>query len=211
MSKYSSAIEKIREIEEIASPLVKERLKEFEDLGKYGSELDLFSELSFCILTANWSARMGIKAQEYIGKENFATLPLEKLTEKLSETKHRYPKKRAEFIVEDRKLIGRLREIISLPSKEARKILVKEAKGIGWKEGSHFLRNSGKLDVAILDKHILKFLFDEKIIEEIPKGWTQKNYEKIEEEFTKLSDLLGKAPGETDLYIWFLLKGVVEK
>ncbi|HOP95681.1 MAG TPA: DNA lyase, partial [Dictyoglomaceae bacterium] len=130
---------------------------------------------------------------------------------KLSETKHRYPKKRAEFIVEDRKLIGRLREIISLPSKEARKILVKEAKGIGWKEGSHFLRNSGKLDVAILDKHILKFLFDEKIIEEIPKGWTQKNYEKIEEEFTKLSDLLGKAPGETDLYIWFLLKGVVEK
>ncbi|MCX7720790.1 MAG: N-glycosylase/DNA lyase [Dictyoglomus thermophilum] len=211
MYKYRSAFEKIKSIEEIAYPLVERRIREFEALGKYGDELDLFSELSFCVLTANWSAERGIKAQESIGKANFARLSFEELLEKLKEVGHRYPISRARFIVENRRLIGRLRSIWEKPSKEARKILVGEAKGIGWKEASHFLRNTGKLDLAILDKHILRFLFNEGIIKEIPKSWTQRKYEEIEEKFVELSSLLKKTPGEVDLYIWFLLKGKVEK
>jgi len=211
MYKYRSAFEKIKSIEEIAYPLVERRIREFEALGKYGDELDLFSELSFCVLTANWSAERGIKAQESIGKANFARLSFEELLEKLKEVGHRYPISRARFIVENRRLIGRLRSIWEKPSKEARKILVGEAKGIGWKEASHFLRNTGKLDLAILDKHILRFLFNEGIIKEIPKSWTQRKYEEIEEKFVELSSLLEKTPGEVDLYIWFLLKGKVEK
>ena len=211
MYKYRSAFEKIKSIEEIAYPLVERRIREFEALGKYGDELDLFSELSFCVLTANWSAERGIKAQESIGKANFARLSFEELLEKLKEVGHRYPISRARFIVENRRLIGRLRSIWEKPSKEARKILVGEAKGIGWKEASHFLRNTGKLDLAILDKHILRFLFNEGIIKEMPKGWTQRKYEEIEEKFVELSSLLEKTPGEVDLYIWFLLKGKVEK
>lgn len=211
MYKYKSAIEKIKNIEEIAYPLVERRIREFEALGKYGDELDLFSELSFCVLTANWSAERGIKAQEFIGKANFAKLSFEELLEKLREVGHRYPISRTRFIVENRRLIGKLRSIWEKPSREARKILVGEAKGIGWKEASHFLRNTGKLDLAILDKHILRFLLNEGIIKEIPKGWTQRKYEEIEEKFIELSSLLGKAPGEVDLYIWFLLKGKVEK
>lgn len=211
MYKYRSAIEKIKKIEEEAYPLVEKKLKEFEALGKYGDELDLFSELSFCVLTANWSAQGGIKAQNYIGKTNFAKLPKEELIEKLKEVGHRYPEIRAKFIIENRKLIGKLRDIWKLPSEEARRILVKEAKGIGWKEGSHFLRNTGKFDVAILDKHILKFLLEEKIINELPKNWTEKKYKKIENEFKELSFLLNKTPGETDLYIWYLIKRKIEK
>lgn len=211
MYKYRSAFEKIKSIEEIAYPLVERRIREFEALGKYGDELDLFSELSFCVLTANWSAERGIKAQESIGKANFARLSFEELLEKLKEVGHRYPISRARFIVENRRLIGRLRSIWEKPSKEARKILVGEAKGIGWKEASHFLRNTGKLDLAILDKHILRFLFNEGIIKEMPKSWTQRKYEEIEEKFVELSSLLKKTPGEVDLYIWFLLKGKVEK
>lgn len=211
MYKYRSAFEKIKSIEEIAYPLVERRIREFEALGKYGDELDLFSELSFCVLTANWSAERGIKAQESIGKANFAKLSFEELLEKLKEVGHRYPISRARFIVENRRLIGRLRSIWEKPSREARKILVGEAKGIGWKEASHFLRNTGKLDLAILDKHILRFLFNEGIIKEMPKSWTQRKYEEIEEKFVELSSLLKKTPGEVDLYIWFLLKGKVEK
>jgi len=79
MYKYRSAFEKIKSIEEIAYPLVERRIREFEALGKYGDELDLFSELSFCVLTANWSAERGIKAQESIGKANFAKLSFEEL------------------------------------------------------------------------------------------------------------------------------------
>uniref|UniRef100_A0A7C3MKU9 8-oxoguanine DNA glycosylase/AP lyase n=1 Tax=Dictyoglomus thermophilum TaxID=14 RepID=A0A7C3MKU9_DICTH len=211
MWKYRSAVEKIKSIEEEAYPLVEKRIKEFENLGKYGTELDLFSELSFCVLTANWSAQGGIKAQNYIGKLNFARLSENELAEKLKEVGHRYPLMRARYIVENRKLIGSLRDLFNLPEKEARRILVKEAKGIGWKEASHFLRNIGKLDVAILDKHILRFLFNEGIIREIPKAWTEKRYEEIEMEFKELSFLLNKVSGELDLYIWYLLKGRVDK
>lgn len=211
MLKYKSAINKIKSIEEEAYPLVEKRIREFEALGKYGDELDLFSELSFCVLTANWTAQGGIKAQNYIGKTNFAKLSQKELAEILREVGHRYPEARAKFIVENRKLIGKLRDIWNLPSKDARKFLVKEAKGIGWKEGSHFLRNTGKLDVAILDKHILRFLFEEGIIDDLPKGWTEKKYEKIENKFKELSFLLNKTPGETDLYIWYLVKRKVEK
>ncbi|MFN3699742.1 MAG: N-glycosylase/DNA lyase, partial [Dictyoglomus sp.] len=170
-----------------------------------------FSELSFCVLTANWSAEGGIRAQKIIGKSNFAKLDYEELVKKLREVKHRYPESRAKYIVENRKLIGTLRNIWGLEIKEARKILTKEAKGIGWKEASHFLRNSGKFDVAILDKHILRFLFKEEIIKEIPKYWTEKKYEEIEKEFKELSSLINKTPGETDLYIWYFIKRKVEK
>jgi len=124
---------------------------------------------------------------------------------------HRFPHKRAEFIVKNRHLINNLKEIISLTAPEARRLLVREAKGIGWKEASHFLRNTGQLEVAILDRHILKILHEAGCIEDIPAGWTEKKYLSIEERFRELAERFGKPPGETDLYIWYMIKGKVEK
>ncbi len=46
--------------------------------------------------------------------------------------------------------------IISQPSsRAARDWLVENITGLGMKEASHFLRNVGYLDLAIIDKHIL--------------------------------------------------------
>jgi len=211
MEKFDRILEELKGIEQEAKGLVEERVEEFKNLGLSGTEIDLFSELSFCVLTANWSASGGIKAQKEIGPIGLAELSLEELSYALSKRGHRFPKKRAEFIVENRKLIGNLRELLYLPLEEARRFLVKEAKGIGWKEASHFLRNVGRLDVAILDRHILNILFKEGVLEEIPKGWTERKYTSIEEIFKELSSKFRKMPGETDLYLWYLIKGKVEK
>lgn len=211
MNKAQKILERLKEIEETAKPLVEERIEEFKRLGNFGSEEELFSELSFCVLTANWSASGGIKAQKEIGSFGFINLSEDELAEKLSKLGHRFPYKRAEFIVRNRRLINGLKEIISLETLEARRLLVKEAKGIGWKEASHFLRNTGNLEVAILDRHILRVLEEAGYIEEIPKGWTEKKYLYIEERFKELSFRFRKLPGETDLYIWYLIKGKVEK
>lgn len=211
MERLDEFVSRLRIIEDEARPLVEERVSQFKALGLYGSEEELFSELSFCVLTANWSANGGIKAQNRIGALGFVTYPQEKLSEILSTLGHRFPYKRAEFIVENRHLIGRLRELISLPLIEARRELVRLAKGIGWKEASHFLRNVGKLDVAILDRHILRLLKSVELIDEIPKGWTEKRYLAIEERFKELSLFFNKSPGEIDLYIWYFIKGKVEK
>ncbi|MCK4265146.1 hypothetical protein KAW80_02185 [Candidatus Babeliales bacterium] len=53
---------------------------------------------------------------------------------------------------------------------------MKNIKGIGYKEASHFLRNVGYNDVAIIDRHVLRFLKREKLIQEIPKTTTPKKY-----------------------------------
>lgn len=211
MTRIEEIILRLKEIEGIARPLVEERVEEFKKLGRTGSEEELFSELSFCVLTANWSASRGIRVQKEIGKEGFINLSREELGERLTRLGHRFPYKRAEFIVENRYLIGSLREIISLKISDARRLLVKEAKGIGWKESSHFLRNVGRLEVAILDRHILNLLKEVGLIEEIPKGWTEKRYLSIEDRFIELSNGFGRLPGETDLYIWYLIKRKVEK
>jgi len=204
-------IGELRAIEERAKPLVDERISQFKRLGAYGTEEELFSELSFCVLTANWNASGGIRAQEKIGTLGFIEYSQEELSRILSDLGHRFPYKRAEFIVENRSLLGRLKEFIHLPSVEARKELVRSAKGIGWKESSHFLRNVGNLEVAILDRHILRVLKDLELINEIPNGWTEKKYLSIEGIFKEISEKFGKLPGETDLYIWYLIKGKVEK
>ena len=71
--------------------------------------------------------------------------------------------------------------------KELREFLVKNVKGYGYKEASHFLRNTGYKDVAILDRHILKNLNKYKVIKEIPTSLTPKKYCEIEDKFLNFS------------------------
>ena len=49
------------------------------------------------------------------------------------------------------------------------------AKGIGMKEASHFLRNIGFKEYAILDKHIVNCLHESKVFETNNKPKTSKN------------------------------------
>lgn len=189
---------------------VEERWNEFEKLGKLGDEESLFLELSFCVLTANWTAKGGIKAQKEIGS-GFITLSLEELESALRKVGHRFPKTRAKYIYENRWIIEKLKSIISMEHKKAREYLVKNVKGIGWKESSHFLRNIGVCEVAILDKHILKILKNYELIEEIPKFWNKKRYLAVENVFKIVSNEFGICPGKFDLYVWYYLKGIVEK
>jgi len=60
---------------------------------------------------------------------------------------------------------------------EAREWFVKNVKGLGYKEASHFLRNIGfGEEITILDRHILKNLKKAGVIKEIPKTITKKAY-----------------------------------
>jgi len=68
MHNIDELLKNLESIREQAKPLVESRWEEFEKLRQEGSEEDLFSELCFCILTANWSAQGGIKAQKIIGR-----------------------------------------------------------------------------------------------------------------------------------------------
>lgn len=184
------------------------RLREFRELGTKSSK-DVFSELCFCLLTANYSAEGGMRIQDSIGS-GFITLGREELSKKLRELGHRFPEARAGYIVEARKHIGSLEEVLSMPCEKAREWLVENVRGLGYKEASHFLRNVGFGDLAIIDFHIVDILVKHDMIER-PKTLTGKRYLEIEDALRRLGDETGMSMAELDLYLWYCETGKILK
>ncbi len=189
---------------------VKTRIKEFEDLGK-GAFTEIFKELCFCILTANFSAKRAIEIQKRIG-DKFLTLSEKELETELRNLGYRFPRTRARYIVEARKIMEELRKVLSssLSSHEKREWLVRNVKGLGYKEASHFLRNIGYKDVAIIDFHILDILERYSIIKK-PKNLTKQKYLEIEEKLREIAKKLNISLAELDLYLWYMETGNVLK
>jgi N-glycosylase/DNA lyase len=189
--------------------LVRDRMEEFERIGR--SEGDVFKELCFCILTANFSAEGGIRIQGTIG-DGFLKLDEGELSRRLGELGHRYPRARARYIVEARRFYGALMRKLELrDAKAIREWLVENVKGIGYKEASHFLRNVGFKDVAIIDRHVLRFLREKGLIGEIPRSLGRERYLELERLLSAIADKLGISAGELDLYIWYRMTGRVLK
>src|SRR3990167_4967853 len=125
------------------SKSIKERYNEFKSFSKK-SEEDWFSELCFCLTTANSSAMMGQKVQDALGFEGFYSLPQKRLTRELKSLGYRFYNKRAEYIVGARKHFGIKEKLLEFETdREKRNYLFENVKGYGLKESSHFLRNTG--------------------------------------------------------------------
>ena len=89
--------------------------------------------------------------------------------------------------------------------------LVALVSGLGMKEASHFLRNIGKTNVTIIDRHILKNFVRYRIIPECPKTISRKNYLLLERAFEAFADELHIPPDEFDLLLWSNETGFVLK
>ncbi len=193
---------------------VEKRLKEFSAFKNKG-EKEWFSELCFCILTANSKAETAIKIQLQLKPEGFWNASEEEVKRAIIHNKHRFHNNKSKFIVnarefkEIKKLIQKL--IPENEQKEAREWIVQNIKGLGYKEASHFLRNVGYFDLAILDRHILNLMVENKYIEEKPISLNKKKYLEIEAKFEKIAKKMKMSCAELDLYMWFLKTGKVLK
>ncbi len=191
--------------------LIAQRLQEFKNLSRKGNE-EWFSELCLCILTADSTAKLGIKIQRELDSKGFLALSEAELREKLRQLGHRFPNKRAQFIVEARRfcnikiIVKKFKNV-----QQAREWIQRNIKGIGWKESSHFLRNVGFGDIAILDRHVLAVLREHRLIDEVPRSFTRRSYLKIEEKLRKFAHGLNLSLGELDLYLWYMKTGAVLK
>lgn len=190
--------------------MVDARIRGFQKL-KERNDGEKFSELCFCILTANSSARLGMKIQEEI-REGFLSLSKEELADRLKKLGHRYYNKRAEYIVKARRFknIKALLSQFSNPT-EAREWLVRNVHGLGFKEASHFLRNIGYLELAILDRHILGLMEQYGLTEGVPKTLTAKTYLELERRLKKVAEKADMPLGQLDLYLWYMKTGEVLK
>ena len=188
---------------------VDNRVKEFKKLDRNSDE-ELFKEMCFCILTANFSAEKSIKIQDEIG-ESFLTDSKEELAKKLKNLGHRFPNARATYISESLKSKNKLKEIVRFyDTSELREWIVKNVRGLGYKEASHFLRNIGFDDYAIIDFHIVDILAEYRLIER-PKTLTKKKYLEIENLLKEIANETGLTLAELDLYLWYMETGKILK
>jgi len=185
------------------------RIKEFKDVNKNSGD-ELFKEMCFCILTANFNAEKCIKIQDEI-KDGFFLLSKKDLAKKLTELGHRFPNARAGYISESVKYKNDLKEIIqTYNGEDLREWLVKNIKGLGYKEVSHFLRNIGFDNYAIIDFHIVDILVRHNLINR-PKALTKKKYLEIESILRNMAKNLDLTLAELDLYLWYLETGKILK
>ncbi|MCM8810855.1 MAG: N-glycosylase/DNA lyase [Candidatus Omnitrophica bacterium] len=208
-------MDEIKNLKEIYKKLkfeIEKRLNEFKEKK---DDKDIFAELCFCLLTPQSKAEICWQSIEILKNQNLLFSGTEKqIVEKLK--KVRFNRKKARYIIEAREkffqdnlknFIKNTKDVYVL-----RKFLVKNIKGYGMKEASHFLRNIGLGDdIAILDRHILRNLKNFKVIKEIPKTITYKKYLEIEKKFIAFSDKIGIKPCELDLLLWAKETGFVFK
>jgi N-glycosylase/DNA lyase len=190
--------------------IVDARMKEFRENRTKPTE-KIFEELCFCILAANFNAERAMKIQKTIG-EGFLTLSKSKLAAKLRQLGYRFPATRADYILKARKHKNSLIDIImsSKPCGELREWLVENIYGVGYKEGSHFLRNLGFTDFAILDFHIMDILARCGSIKK-PRTLTKKRYLEVEEKLRGIAGALNLSLSELDLYLWYIETGKILK
>jgi len=208
MGKLIEAVEKLKKSE--VKNTVDTRMKEFKELGKKPNK-KIFNELCFCIMTANFNAERCIKIQNDIGN-GFCCLIEHELIERLKKLGHRFPETRGKYIAEAQQHKDTLKKTIEnfKNEHEMREWLVENVKGIGYKEASHFLRNIGFTNLALVDFHIINILVKHKLIEQ-PKTLTRKKYLEIEQVLKTLAQKTNLNLAELDLYLWYLETGKVLK
>ena len=194
------------------------RLEEFKTVWASCGDEEIFTELAFCILTPQskaqscWGAIMKLKESGLLFQGTAdQTKPYLNCA--------RFKNKKAHYLVEARKLFmhegkisikSRLRMFDN--SYACRDWLVKNIRGLGYKEASHFLRNIGLGErVAILDRHILRNLAAIGVIADIPNSMSRKNYLEIEGEMVKFAERIHIPVSHLDLLFWYKETGAIFK
>ncbi len=177
--------------------IIEKRLQEF---IKPKTNEELFAELAFCLTTPQSKAKLCWSSIETLKEKGLLWSDAKKIRPYLN---CRFGNNKSRYIEEAAKCFDELKKKLqSNNKKEIREWLVKNIKGLGYKEASHFLRNIGIYDFAILDRHILKNLKRYGVIEEVPKSLSPKKYLEIEEKMRKFAERVDIPLSHLDLLFW---------
>lgn len=212
----ANKINQLKKLYESKKPEILKRLEFFKKVWNK-NDREIFSELCFCILTPQSKAKVcneiinRLKRNQILFKGNANKMrPFIK--------KARFYKNKSRYIIEGRRFFQD-NERIAIKNKldinnifATRDWLVKNIKGIGCKEASHFLRNIGfGENLAILDVHILRNLKKFGIIKKFPKSLTKNRYLDIENRLKKFSERIAIPMAHLDLLFWSIGTGKIFK
>jgi len=189
---------------------IKQRLRDFQRI----SPRNYFYELVYCLLTPQSSAVNAGLAVNLLMQNNFRNRKLNPERYMYNKDLYiRFHKNKSKYLVEMKE---KFPEILDELNNKAtgyniRDWLVNNVKGLGYKEASHFLRNIGYRNLAILDRHILRNLVRVGLLEEFPKSLSPKKYFEIEQKFKDYSDKIKIPMDELDLLFWSIETGEILK
>ena len=189
---------------------IKDRLNDFSKVP----EKEYFYELCFCLCTPQSKARKCDIAVSLLKEKGFLDKNVNPL--KILHRNVRFHINKSRYLLELKRKFPSIDEKIKQnrnkkAAKELREWLVKNVKGLGYKEASHFLRNIGFRNLAILDRHILKNMIRYGAIKDLSKTLTKKEYLRLEGEFGRFSEKIGIDMDELDLVFWSMETGEIFK
>lgn len=191
-------------------PAIRARLEEFRRVPAE----EYFCELVYCLLTPQSSARNAGVAVDVLRAAQCFDRPAQ--TAEILRRREQYVRfhnTKAAHIADAWKQFPEMAEHLAgnKPAPALREWLAKNVRGLGWKEASHFLRNIGYRDLAILDRHILKNLKAHGVLRAIPKSLTPRQYRSIEKRFLRFAADVGITMDELDLLFWSRETGTIRK
>lgn len=167
------------------------------NFGNTKADKDIFYELCFCICAPQTTFKNNIQVINKLRELDFYgyedEIKLEFLWKIVKPV--RFYKRKTEFLLEAKQKFDEVLVWVKsgIPAWAKRDWLVKNVKGLGLKASSHFLRNLGANDLAIIDTHILKFLNVK------DKKW---DYFKLENILRQQASMLGITVAELDIIVW---------
>ena len=174
----------------------------------------------FCIFTAGASAKMGLRSVEALRPLLDAGAHQEMTRALVAAGAHRFPNARPGYVIVTRDY---LRELCSMRLRERLKSfrdpierrdwLAQDprVKGLGYKEASHFLRNVGFKGYGILDKHIVRSLFELDVIDSPRPPTSRGRYLETEDRMRHFAKSTGINFDELDLLLWSMKTGEILK
>lgn len=158
---------------------------------------DIFWELCFCLCAPQTTFAGNRRCLENLISLRFFNrkISVERLHEAVRPA--RFYRNKTKYLLEAK---TKFSEILSIARSdktdvEKRDWLVKNIKGMGMKASSHFMRNLGARDLAIIDIHVLKFLNTN-----LPTN--KKQYLILEDRFRKEAKKRKMTPCGLDIVIW---------
>lgn len=175
---------------------------------------DWFYELLYCLLTPQSSAVNAGRVVDALRTRMFFESAFNPAPV-LADRKHyiRFHNTKAARLLALREQFSEISRRLSdgTPSRQLRQWLAENVDGLGLKEASHFLRNIGHRDLAILDRHILKHLAAAGVVRRVPGALTPRLYFSIERKFAAFADEVGIPMDELDLLFWSAETGQILK
>ena len=195
----------------IRKTAIRARLTDFASVD----QKEYFYELVYCLLTPQSSAEHADRAVASLREAGFAEHGWDPETCLRNPARYiRFHKTKARHLLKARMdFPGILTALTNGYSPvELREWLVRNVRGFGYKEATHFLRNIGRNGgLAILDRHILRNLKRLGVIRSVPDAMTKKLYLAIERKFGTFAEQIGIPLDELDLLFWSMETGEIRK